>query len=106
MAMTATRSFELRGNFKRQVVGTLAFDTTYPTGGEALTINQLGLTRLDEMHVSPSEGLVFEWDRSAATPKILAYWVDTSVDGAPMAQVTTDTDLAAWSTVPFIAYGV
>lgn len=71
----------------------IAFDDAYPTGGESVTPGDVGLTRIDDAIIAPTDGFVFSWDR--ANSKILAYWVDTTVDGAKMAQVVDTTDINA-----------
>jgi hypothetical protein len=94
MAITATEVFKTSGqNGRRMHVYNLAFDDAYPTGGEAVTADQVGLGRIDEAFIPPAGGFTFEWDQ--ANSKVLAYWVDTTVDGAAMAQVTDTTDINA-----------
>lgn len=74
-------------------VYTLAFDDAYPTGGEAVAPGDVGLTRIDDALIAPTAGFVFQWDR--ANLKVKAYWVDTSTDGAAMAEVVDTTDINA-----------
>lgn len=88
----------------RVVRGTITFDNSYPTGGEAVTPGQFGLTFLTDLSVEAEDGYVFQWNRSTSAPKVLAYWVDTSVDGAPLAEVTATTDLSA-AVVRYTAIG-
>jgi hypothetical protein len=88
-----------------EVRGTIAFDDNYPTGGEAITLAALGLSALKALYVFPSLGFVPTWNASKTAPKVLLYWVDTSTDGAAMAQVVDTTDVATVTAVPFIAYG-
>ena len=82
--------------------GTIGMDSSYPTGGEAVSANQLGLGKALLVHVLPSGGYVPEYD--LANSKVLVYWVDTTTDGAPLAQVASTTDLAA-VTFNFLATG-
>tara|TARA_R110000765_G_C18438015_1_gene546563 strand:- start:8 stop:436 length:429 start_codon:yes stop_codon:yes gene_type:complete len=56
---------------KRVVTGTLAFDASYPTGGEALTPSDLGLAKIDFISISPQDGLVFEYDYT--NEKVIVY---------------------------------
>jgi len=79
------------GTVQKQATAT--FDSSYATGGEALAAADLGFSRIISVQVNPSAGYVFEW--VASTGKIKAYWVDTTVDGAAMAEVTATTDLSA-----------
>lgn len=74
-------------------VYTLAFDDAYPTGGEAITPNSVGLTRIDDAIIAPTAGFIFQWDRTNS--KIKAFWVDTTVDGAAMSEVVDTTDINA-----------
>lgn len=52
------------------VTGTTDFDSSYPTGGEALTAGLLGLGVLDFFQAYPSNQIVFQWDKTNA--KLLA----------------------------------
>ena len=90
----------------QQVIrGTLTFDSSYPTGGEAFSLAGIGMTRLDRLDLEPAEGFVGEWDASKTAPKVLLYWVDTTTDGAAMAQVVDTTDVSALNTMRFTARG-
>jgi hypothetical protein len=89
---------------QKVVTGTITFDSSYPTGGESVTVADLGLVRLDHLELDGDDGYVLVWDRSTTSPKILAYWVDTTVDGAPLAQVTNATNLSSVVS-RFRAYG-
>jgi hypothetical protein len=80
---------------RREVRGTITFDSSYATGGEAVTLTQLGLTRLDWLTVNTTDGHVPAWDGSTSTPKVKLFWVDTTTDGAPLAEVPSTTDVSA-----------
>jgi hypothetical protein len=84
--------------------GTLAFDDSYPSNGEGLSLATLGLSYVDEVRVGPTSGYIFEWD--GTNKKIKAFWVDTSTDGAPLAEVANTTDLSALTAVPIVSIGV
>ena len=88
------------------ITGTLTFDSSYPTGGEAVSLAAIGLTRLDELIVRPAEGYVPEWDRSRTAPKVLLYYSDnnTASDGV-MIQLPDTTDASALDTMRFEARG-
>lgn len=59
------------GNQKRHTVD-IAFDSSYPTGGEAATAANFGLTVVnDVVFPEPSGGYIFQYDRTNA--KILVY---------------------------------
>lgn len=67
---------------------------TYATNGVAVTKSTFDLpVSLDNLIVQPSGGYAPAWD--AANGKLLVYWVDTSTDGAPLAEITDNTDLGA-----------
>jgi hypothetical protein len=67
----------------------------YATNGVALTSTILGTGPVLDVLVFPAGGYVPSYDR--ATGKVLVYWVDTTTDGAPLAEVTAATNLAAVS---------
>jgi len=79
-------------------VGTFAFDSSYPTGGEAMTF---GFTPV--VVVVPSfGGYVFSWVSS----KLIVYYAD--YDGAAdgvLIQVPNATNLATLTAVPYFAIG-
>lgn len=79
---------------QRMVQVDITFDSSYPTGGEAVSAASLGISRLDRIDISPSGGYIPQWDGSRTAPKIKMYWVDTTVDGSPLLEVANTTDLA------------
>lgn len=90
---------------RRAVVGNFAFDSSYPTGGESLTYQNLGFTsRVDWINFESSGGYVFKYDR--ANQKVLAYYADYDAvaDGA-LIQVPNTTDLSSLTAVRFFAIG-
>lgn len=80
------------GSYWEHIVD-VTFDTSYPTGGEALSspTSSIGMTDVLAVTASPAAGFVFEYIK--ATDKLKAYWVDTTVDGAALAEVPNGTDL-------------
>lgn len=68
----------------------ITFDASYPTGGEALTAADCGLTTIDEFLAHAAGGRVFEYDYTNA--KLLAY--QSAGSAAALAQVPDTTDLA------------
>lgn len=93
MSVTTAALFKSEVEGRRLHVYTIGFDDTYPTGGEAITPDAVGLTRIDDAIIAPTAGFVFSWDR--ANSKVKAFWVDTTTDGAAMAEVVNDTDINA-----------
>lgn len=76
----------------------VTLDDAYPTGGEAFNPRSYGCDHVvDTVRITQREPVdaayVFVYDHAAK--KIVAFWVDTSVDGAPLAEVANDTDLSA-----------
>lgn len=57
--------------------GLIAFDSSYPTGGEALVASDIGLSVIDDIVVKPKSGYVFEYDHTNA--KVLVYRSAASV---------------------------
>lgn len=84
---------EVPGN-RKVVHGTVTFDSSYPTGGEAISLTSLGLDRLDWVETLTTDGYVPAWDGSVSAPKIKLFWVDTTVDGAALAEVVSTTNVA------------
>lgn len=87
------------------VYTTIAFDSSYPTGGEAVTSNALGLgTILMAFSPGTTSGYVFQWDN--ANNKLLAYYGDNNnaADG-PLIEVPAATDLSSLTAIPLIAIG-
>lgn len=78
-----------------ETLAEVTFDSSYPTGGEAVTANQFKLGTILHMdcQVAPATGVVASFDR--ANLKIKLFWVDTTVDGAELAEVTASDDQSA-----------
>ena len=84
------------------VTGTVTMDNSYPTGGEAVTAGQFkGGSFVRVLLSASTTGIVPAFD--ATNKKVMAFWVDTTVDGAALAEVTASTDLAT-TVFPFVAY--
>ena len=71
MALTVAVSEHGIANNKRSNRGTLAFDSSYPTGGESLTASNVGLSRIEEMLLQPKSGYSFEFDHD--NDKVIVY---------------------------------
>ena len=85
---------------KRLVFGTIAFDSSYPTGGEALTATNLGLDKIDHITFT-SDVVQCYW----ASDLLKAYYGDNDAgaDGE-FAQAANTDDLSA-ANVQFFAIG-
>lgn len=109
MAATVTKTFENPLGTQWLVQGTISFvgDTSYPTGGEALTIDNLGVRTLDALLLYPTNsGYVPVWDGSKTAPKIMMFYGDNNnaADG-PLIEVPNATDLSAQTGMQFVAFG-
>jgi len=87
---------------RKEVYGAITFDSSYATGGEAVTLAQLGLDRLDWLQIASGNGYLATWDGSTSTPKVLLYR-QTAATGA-LAEVPNSTD-ASTVVVRFRAVG-
>lgn len=92
---------EVAGN-RKTVIGVITFDSSYATGGEAVTLTQLGLTRLDWLELNAGIGYLPTWDGSATTPKVLLYRQTAATNA--LIEVPSTTDMSA-TTVRFRAEG-
>lgn len=117
MALVTTRTglFELKPAQNPNIVsrmglemwGTFAFDSSYPTGGEALAaadiVNQFP-GGVEQITIENAGGYIFKWDRANA--KILAYFGDNdNASDGPLIEIANTTDLSALTAVPFVARG-
>lgn len=84
---------------------TVAFDSSYPTGGEPLTAADLGFSVAPrDVRIEPKGGYVFEYDRTNS--KVLAYYGDNNnASDGPLIEVPNTTDLSAITGVKVIARG-
>lgn len=93
MALTITKTGDWQGTLgnRRFASVTIAFDSSYPTGGESLTPEDLGLRTIDFMNIEAKSGIVFEYDYT--NEKVLAYVPGMTV-GADGAEVLIDAPLS------------
>jgi hypothetical protein len=103
MAASVSISYgpEVAGN-RKTVIGVITLDSSYATGGEAVTLAQLGLTRLDYLQLNAGVGYLPTWDGSTDSPKVLVYR-QTAATGA-FVEVPSTTDMSA-TTIRFNATG-
>lgn len=110
MAATVTITKKATPKGARFHCGFIQADNSYPTGGYAITANQLGFNSIDQMtfgaatNTLASGTLGFVANYNFVTSKVQFYWVDTTVDGAGMAEVVNGTNI---STIfaPWQAFG-
>jgi len=83
MSLTITnREFSVFGT-KRVVFCDIAFDSSYPTGGESLTPGDIGLSVATHVTIAGNSGYVFEYDYTNSKVKAMT-------PTAAQAAVTTD----------------
>ena len=93
LTVTINRSFGNANSVERVRDITIGFDASYPTGGESLTVDDVAIgTTMYMVTCDSNDGYVFQYDYTNSL--LMAFWVDTTVDGAPLAQVVNTTDLS------------
>ncbi len=85
------------------LTGSLAFDDSYPTGGETVDLSGY-FSDIHMVLIEPKSGYVFEYDYT--NKKVLAYYADYNgaADGA-LIEVAAAVDLSALTDVRFVAIG-
>jgi len=98
MSITLSNRIQTDVAKRRLVLGELAFDSSYPAGGETLALTTLGLEKIDQMHINPKGGYSLQYDKTnekmkvfGAAPAIIYEEEHTAVGGL----VTLDYP-AAW----------
>lgn len=104
MAISTSQVFTNKAGKKRQVVTNVTLDNSYPTGGEAITAVQLGLSRVDTVICTTNTGHVAQYDKANAKIKMYYADYDAVADGA-LIEVANATDLSS-VVVTCTAYGV
>ena len=99
MALTISTSEQgIMGN-KRTVLGSVTFDSSYPTGGEAFDKANIGLVQLDRLMIDPAGGYLFEWDATNAKIKVrqatAAHTHTENTDATYVQNATTSASTAA-----------
>ena len=106
MALTITieQQFYISGGPSIRI-GTITFDDSYPTGGEAITAANLNFSGgITNLIAEPSlGGYVPVWDKTNSKIKVLYGDYNNSADG-PLIEVPNAADLST-VTVRFIAFG-
>lgn len=107
---TVTETHEV-GDTLKQYFGTIALDSSYPTGGEAIDVS--GNEQIDFLiargggTTATGAGYVYEWD--APNQKLLAFRTKDpgNAGGADIVlqQVANAVDLSALTAIPFTAWG-
>ena len=102
MALTVGNlTYDTRGS-RQAVEGTLAFDSSYPKGGESLTAAMLGLAAIVEIRVEPTNGYALEYDHTNA--KLKAFYAQALgipvLNTTAVGNVTTGEDNLISFTLP------
>lgn len=103
LAVTIRKKDRTRGG-KLHLVE-LAFDSSYPTGGEPLSFRDVGFERsIDFFSAEPAAGYSFEYDHTAGT--VIARRGDNpNAAAAPAVEVTNGTNLSTLTGVRAFVYG-
>ena len=81
--------------------GTIAFDSSYPTGGESFTPK---LNNIYFIKFSNTAGYVLDYDYDSNL--IMVYYADyDAVADGPLIEVADETDLTVLTGVRYMAYG-
>lgn len=103
MAIGVSQVFVNRAGKKRQAVTEITMDSSYPTGGEAVTAAQLGLATVDVALCSTNTGHIAQYDKANAKIKLYYADYDAVADGA-LIEVPAATDVAT-VVVTVVAFG-
>lgn len=103
MAISVAQVFKNIAGRKRQTVTLVTMDSSYPTGGEAITANQLGLTTIDAAICQTNTGHIAQYDKTNA--KILLYYADYDATGDGALIQVPDTTNVATVVVTVVAWG-
>ena len=101
ITLTPVKTF-VEGNQKR-VIQTIALDSSYPTGGYALTGSTLGcdVALHDVTFNQGTGGYVYNYDYTAS--KVKLFWSNGT--GAVLSEVTNATDVSAVTALRVCAVG-
>lgn len=98
MALTITQKKRAKMGNAYAVAADVTFDSSYPTGGEALAASVFGLNSIDIMLCETAGGYMFQYDYANA--KLKAFYPRAALTGSlavaeSAATLTGDTDVAA-----------
>ena len=100
--LTVHERIQLGGN-KALIIGAVALDNSYPTGGEAIDSSSdeafQYLLSAGGGTTAKGLGLVFQWDE--ANQKLVVCWNGDATPAA-LPEVTNTTDLSARTAVPVV----
>lgn len=70
MALTYTEATRMVIGDRKMVITKVTFDSSYPTGGEAIAPSDVGLSQIDAIFSENGLGYQFVYDRTAAKIKV------------------------------------
>ena len=92
------------GRYSKYTTGTITFDSSYPTGGEALLPTAVGLSsKVEFISVSPADGYVFEYDY--ANSKVKAVYPTSDATAPCPGEEVEDTANLSAVVARYIAFG-
>jgi len=106
LVFTLDSGFPVRLGKRKVCVGSVAWDNSYPAGGEPVTLANVNfVTTLDSIQlVGLAGGYVSDFDK--ANMKILMYMGDyDNANDGPLVVCNDTRDLSALTAARFIAYG-
>lgn len=95
---TVTKKLPLTAT-ENMYIGTIAWDSTYPAGGEVISIT--GCERIEHLSATGS-GYVGEWLQ--ASQKLKLYYGNYDAADGPLIENAT-ADISAVTAMPFVAVG-
>jgi hypothetical protein len=98
---TVTKSEQLQSGLTL-FVGTIALDSSYPTGGEAIDLSNA--ERLDVLIVAGGGGYIYEWDAPNQKLKLMIGDNNNAADAVAV-EAANATDVSALTALPFVAVG-
>ena len=82
--------------------GTVAFDSSYPTGGEAVTFS-IPVAGIKAVFFEPYGGRLYTYER--ATEKIKVWYGKGGTTTSVFIEVSNTADLSSLSNVPYVLFG-
>lgn len=103
VSVSATRT-DTVGRYTKYTTGTITFDSSYATGGEALLPTDVGLSsKVEFISVSPAAGYIFEYDYSAN--KVKAFNPTSDAAAPTVAKEVANATNLSTVVARYIAFG-
>lgn len=105
MALSVAKGSHHAMGSMRAIEVTLAFDDSYPTGGEVLAASDLGLSEVRYFPTVLAGGYVLQYDY--ANGKLQAFYADNdAVADGPLIEVANATDLETLTGIKVLVFGL